>query len=58
MGNLSSLFDTVWETCWKTGKVCNTNWVAAVAYLEIVGIIIGQLTVGLLGDWYIFCSLS
>jgi MFS family permease len=50
IGNLTSLFDIVWKDCWKSGKTCNSQWVAAVAYLEIVGIMVGQVLVGYLGD--------
>jgi hypothetical protein len=51
IGNLTPLFQAAWPTCWKTFKVCNANWIAAVTYLEIVGIIVGQVLVGILGDW-------
>ena len=51
VGNVTSLFQAVWPTCWKTYKACTFNWVASVSYLEIVGIILGQLTVGVIGDW-------
>lgn len=39
--------------CWDTsgpGPTCNQNWVAAASYLEIVGILLGQMVVGYLGD--------
>lgn len=51
VGNIESLFESVWPACWKSFKVCNANWVASVDYLEIVGIIFGQLAVGVIGDW-------
>jgi hypothetical protein len=41
----------VWPQCWKTHKVCAANWVYAVDYLEIIGIICGQIIVGFEGDW-------
>jgi hypothetical protein len=50
IGNLTPLFSAVWPKCWSTYKVCNENWVSAVAYLEVAGIIVGQLLVGGLGD--------
>lgn len=50
IGNVSSLFSAAWPQCWKTYKVCNKNWIAAVTYLEIVGIMFGQVIVGLIGD--------
>lgn len=53
IGNLSSLFAKVWPHCWgtKTPLVCNPTWVNAVNYLEIIGIIAGQILVGVTGDW-------
>ena len=30
---------------------CSKTWVQSVGYLEIVGIIIGQIGVGIIGDW-------
>ncbi|TAQ83347.1 hypothetical protein B7494_g8329 [Chlorociboria aeruginascens] len=50
IGNLITLYSDVWPACWKTFKVCSQNWVAAVNYLEIIGIIVGQCLVGYLGD--------
>ncbi|TVY68768.1 Inorganic phosphate transporter 1-2 [Lachnellula suecica] len=50
IGNLAALFDVVWKSCWKSYTTCNETWVNAVTYLEIVGIIIGQILVGYLGD--------
>lgn len=52
IGNLTPLFSAVWPQCWKTYKVCNKQWTFAVTYLEIVGIIIGQILVGIIGDSY------
>lgn len=53
IGNLSALFGSVYPTCWGTTKplTCNPNWIAAVTYLEVVGIMIGQVFVGIVGDW-------
>lgn len=51
VGNLMALFQAVWPTCWKTYQVCTLNWVSTVSYLEIVGIIFGQIGVGFIGDW-------
>jgi len=51
VGNLTALFQSVWPACWKTYTVCTLNWVSTVSYLEIVGIIFGQIGVGLIGDW-------
>ena len=53
IGNLTPLFSGsgAFPSCWKEYTDCDKNWVAAVAYLEIVGIICGQVLVGVLGDW-------
>ena len=51
VGNLTALFQEVWPQCWKSFVVCNSNWIASVGYLEIVGIIFGQIAVGIIGDW-------
>lgn len=51
IGNLTPLFTAVWPTCWSTYKVCSKNWVSAVTYLEVIGIIVGQILVGVTGDW-------
>jgi len=50
IGNLTPLFGAVWPQCWSKFKVCSQNWVSAVTYLEIIGIICGQILVGLIGD--------
>lgn len=31
--------------------MCNKQWTYAVSYLEIIGIICGQILVGIQGDW-------
>lgn len=46
IGNLEPLFAQVWPQCWKTHEVCSKNWVASVQYLEIIGIMVGQVFVG------------
>ncbi|GAA5995758.1 uncharacterized protein JCM10292_004728 [Rhodotorula paludigena] len=51
IGNLSALFKSAWPTCWGSYTDCNKNWVDAVTYLEIIGIIVGQCVVGYEGDW-------
>lgn len=51
IGNVTPLFQSSFPDCWKTHKVCDKNWIAAASYLEIVGILIGQILVGVLGDW-------
>jgi hypothetical protein len=53
IGNLTPLFSAAWPSCWSSkATVCEPlGWVAAVTYLEIVGIMVGQVLVGILGDW-------
>ena len=51
VGNVLSLFESVWPQCYKKYKVCTKVWVQAIDYLEIVGIIVGQIMIGILGDW-------
>jgi hypothetical protein len=51
IGNLSALYSAVWPECWSTHEVCDKNWIAAVTYLQIIGIIVGQILVGFEGDW-------
>lgn len=47
IGNLKPLFASVWGTCWgKTPTDCTKDWVYAVEYLEIIGIMVGQVFVG------------
>jgi len=56
IGNLTPLFEAAWGSCWKKYQICSENWIAAVAYMEILGIIVGQILVGILGDWCVFTS--
>lgn len=53
IGNIKPLFKQVFSNCWSTHKVCNKQWINAVDYLEVVGIIVGQILVGFVGDWYL-----
>lgn len=51
IGNLSSYFEETegWKECWGSKSVdgvCDVNWVAAVTYLEVIGIMCGQIAVG------------
>lgn len=50
IGNLAPLYQAVWPSCWKSFTTCNETWTQTVTYLEIVGIIFGQVGVGLIGD--------
>lgn len=51
ISNVKTLFAKVWPTCWSTYKVCNKTWTQATDYLQVCGIILGQITVGVEGDW-------
>ena len=52
IGNVKPLFQAAFKSCWGNGsKICNITWIYAVDYLEICGIIVGQILVGILGDW-------
>ncbi|GAA5877864.1 hypothetical protein JCM8547_002700 [Rhodosporidiobolus lusitaniae] len=51
IGNLDALFKSAWPQCWRNFTACDEQWVNAVTYLEILGIIVGQCVVGLEGDW-------
>ena len=46
IGNLTPLFAQVWPDCWSDGITCNINWVNSITYLEIAGIMVGQVLVG------------
>ncbi|KAI9741624.1 MAG: hypothetical protein M1834_000008 [Cirrosporium novae-zelandiae] len=51
IGNVKPMFQAVWPSCWKDTTTCNQQWIFAIDYLEIIGIIVGQILVGVLGDW-------
>jgi len=52
IGNLHPLFAAAWPECWGSKPTqCTSNWIAAVTYLEVVGIMAGQFFVGIIGDW-------
>ncbi|MCJ1312856.1 hypothetical protein MMC25_006532 [Agyrium rufum] len=53
IGNLQPLFAApgAFDTCWGSYKICSGTWVEAVTYLETSGIIVGQVLVGIIGDW-------
>ncbi len=61
IGNLKPLFEKGFAACWdkKSKKpICDQTWIAAVEYLEICGIIVGQILVGILGDWCVSFDCS
>ncbi|EWC48011.1 hypothetical protein DRE_02590 [Drechslerella stenobrocha 248] len=51
IGNIKPLFQAVWKECWGTHQVCNSAWVNSIEYLEVAGIMVGQILVGIQGDW-------
>lgn len=51
IGNVKPLLQAAFKSCWSTNQICNKTWVQAIDYLEICGIIVGQILVGILGDW-------
>ncbi|KAI9802524.1 MAG: hypothetical protein M1833_001596 [Piccolia ochrophora] len=53
IGNVKPLFQKVWPACWKAASICDPTWISSVEYLEICGIILGQILVGILGDWFV-----
>ncbi|KAJ5761190.1 hypothetical protein N7520_008346 [Penicillium odoratum] len=50
ISNVTSLLDVSYKSCWKEYKICNKNWIAAINYMEVAGIMVGQVLVGYLGD--------
>ncbi|KAI9730477.1 MAG: hypothetical protein M1818_008172 [Claussenomyces sp. TS43310] len=51
IGNVTPLFQAVWGKCWGPKyTVCSEQWTYAVIYLEVIGIIVGQIFVGIVGD--------
>ncbi|KAF2099362.1 MFS general substrate transporter [Rhizodiscina lignyota] len=51
IGNVRPLLQAAFKECWKTFAICNQTWTQAIDYLEICGIIVGQILVGIIGDW-------
>ncbi|KAK5677512.1 hypothetical protein LTS10_010084 [Elasticomyces elasticus] len=51
IGNVKPLLQASFPGCWSKYTVCNKTWTQAIDYLEICGIIVGQILVGILGDW-------
>ncbi|KAB8267340.1 major facilitator superfamily domain-containing protein [Aspergillus minisclerotigenes] len=51
IGNVKPLFQAAFKSCWKDHEICNAQWLNAIDYLEIIGIIVGQILVGIIGDW-------
>jgi hypothetical protein len=55
IGNIQPLFTAPgsYTDCWK-GKTCSQSWINAITYMEVVGIIVGQILVGFLGMFIAF----
>ncbi|KAK3709682.1 hypothetical protein LTR37_010709 [Vermiconidia calcicola] len=51
VGNVTPLLEAAFPQCWGEQTVCQPVWQQAMTYLEVVGIILGQIIVGILGDW-------
>ncbi|OXV06083.1 hypothetical protein Egran_06149 [Elaphomyces granulatus] len=51
IGNVTPLLAAAFPACWSKYTICNLDWINALGYLEIAGIIVGQILVGFLGDW-------
>ena len=51
IGNIKPLLASAFPNCWTSHTVCNATWIDSIEYLEIVGIIVGQILVGVIGDW-------
>lgn len=51
IGNIKPLLQDAFPRCWKKYDICNETWIQALDYLEICGIIVGQILVGVIGDW-------
>lgn len=58
IGNLEPLFKKVWPECWDKHQVCSKNWIASVTYLEIIGIMVGQVFVGVRLSSFEFCVFA
>lgn len=48
---MKALFKDAWPTCWKTFTDCSQNLTEATDYVQVVGIICGQIGVGAESDW-------
>jgi hypothetical protein len=43
IGNVRPLLQASFPRCWETFEICNKTWTQAIDYLEICGIIVGEL---------------
>jgi hypothetical protein len=51
IGNVKPLLQAAFPACWSKYKICSALWIDALDYLEVSGIIVGQILVGIIGDW-------
>ena len=51
IGNVTPLLEAAFPECWDDNTVCDKVWVQCIQYLEVTGIILGQILVGVVGDW-------
>ncbi|CAN9103885.1 unnamed protein product [Alternaria alternata] len=51
IGNVRPLLQAAFPACWGKHEICDETWLQAIDYLEICGIIVGQILVGIVGDW-------
>ena len=59
IGNLEPLFAAAWPTCWgKSATECAHNWISAVTYLEVLGIMVGQMGVGVRYLFFLNCVVT
>lgn len=50
ISNNSTLFKQAYPDCWSKFTSCNETWTQATTYLQLIGVLLGQLTFGFLGD--------
>ena len=51
IGNVTPLLEQAFPACWDDNTICDKVWVQSITYLEVTGIIVGQILVGIVGDW-------
>lgn len=50
ISNNSTLFKQAYPDCWRKFTHCNETWTQATTYLQLIGVLLGQLTFGFLGN--------
>jgi hypothetical protein len=46
IGNIRPLLQAAFPSCWSKFTICNETWSNAIDYLEVSGIIVGQVSHG------------